>query len=84
MTLSPKRPQRRISDHYHPDLWSEMDHHRFEDRLRQELKDLREQVSSLSNRMMLLMGAVALMVFLIPIVAPFIRGALFGNQAGVP
>jgi hypothetical protein len=69
-------PRRRINDHLHPEYWTELDQHRYEDRLANEVKGIKDEVGKLNQRITLIMGAVALMAFLLPVAAPFIRGLL--------
>lgn len=77
-------PQRRATDnHVHTDAWTLAEQHRFEDRMAVELKDVseeiggvREEVRSLNNRITLMLGGLAILAFLLPIAAPFIRGIL--------
>ena len=76
MTLRPVRPQRRITDHSHEQYWEETDQHRYEDRISAELKGIKEEVGKLSARITMLMGAVAVLAFLLPLIAPFIRDFL--------
>ena len=76
MTLRPARPQRRVTDHAHPEYWEESQQHRYEDRIAGELKGIREEVGKLATRITFLMGAVAVLAFLLPLVAPFIRDFL--------
>lgn len=76
MNLQRKPPQRRITDHYHPDLWSIDQQHRHEDALTDELKEIRGEVKSLSNRLLMVIGGLGLLAFVLPIAAPFIRSAL--------
>ena len=63
-------------NHYHPELWTRDAQHRYEDRVGNDLKDLEKAVTQLTNRVTMLMGGIALAIFVIPIVAPFIRGML--------
>jgi len=42
----------------------------------EEFRDLRNSVERLTNRVTLLMGAIGLLIFIIPIAAPFIRSLL--------
>jgi hypothetical protein len=64
------------SNHYHPDLWTEVQQHRYEDRVQSELRDLKQAVDKLTVRVTMLLGAIALLVFILPVAAPFIRGFL--------
>jgi len=66
-------PQRRITDHFHDEYWKETDQHRFEDRIASEVNGVKREVRSLNNRITLLMGAIGLLAFLLPLLAPFIR-----------
>lgn len=63
-------------EHYHPELWTRDAQHRYEDRTGRELERLEAAVDRLTNRVTLLMGAIGLIVFILPIAAPFIRGVL--------
>lgn len=76
MSLQRKQPQRRITDHFHPDVWSRDEQHRFEDGLEREMKEMRAEIRVLSNRLILVIGGLGLLAFVLPIAAPFIRGAL--------
>ena len=69
-------PQRRITDHWHPDYWTRPEQMRHEDRMTKEVESLEQAVRLLANRVTLMLGALALIGFLIPIVVPFIRGFL--------
>lgn len=69
-------PQRRISDHFHPDMWSKADQHRYEDQTDSELRAIREELTKLRGQITLMLGAIGLVVFLLPVVAPFIRSLL--------
>ena len=87
----PGAPQRRATDnHVHMDAWTRAEQHRFEDRMANELKDVseeiggvRDEVRSLNNRMTMLLGGLAILAFLLPIAAPFIR-SLIGIPIDVP
>lgn len=46
MSMQRKAPTRRVSDHYHPDVWMRDEQHRFEDGLTEELKEMRSVVSA--------------------------------------
>lgn len=72
-------PRRRLSDHSHDEYWETSQQHRYEDRMAAELKGINDQLRSLTLRITLIMGAIGILAFVIPIVAPFIRSAL-----GVP
>lgn len=80
-------PQRRITDHFHPEYWTENDQYRYEDKIareigslrgevREELSGVREEVKALGNRITLILGGLALLAFLLPIAAPFLRSLL--------
>jgi hypothetical protein len=43
-----------------------------------DIKELEKAVDRLTQRVTMLMGAIGLLIFLIPIVAPFIRAFLLG------
>lgn len=57
-------PRRRITDHWHPEYWTEVDHNRFEDRVSKEIHDLRNEVKHLGTRFAWLLGALAVIVFI--------------------
>jgi hypothetical protein len=65
-------------EHYHPELWTTDQQHRYEDRVVGDIKELEKAVDRLTQRVTMLMGAIGLLIFLIPIVAPFIRAFLLG------
>ena len=69
-------PQRRITDHWHPDYWTRPEQTRHEDRMSKEIESLEAAIRLLANRVTLMLGALALIGFLIPIVVPFIRSFL--------
>lgn len=62
--------------HVHPDYWSRLEQHRHEDQVQADLKEIEKAVDRLTQRVTLLMGAIGLLAFVLPIVAPFIRGFL--------
>lgn len=66
-------PTRRVTDHIHPDYWNRTDQHRYEDQTRAELQKLQGAVDRLTARVTLLLGGIGLLVFVIPIVSPWIR-----------
>lgn len=69
-------PQRRADDHVHPEYWTSEDHHRFEGRVERALESLREDLDAIGMRITLLMGALGILAFLVPLVSPFIRAWL--------
>ena len=69
-------PRRRMTDHVHPEYWTADQHHRFEDRVSKEIHNLRADVEAIGTRLTLLIGGLAILAFVIPIVVPFIQNAL--------
>lgn len=68
-------PRRRATDHHvHTEYWTEADQYRFEDRISREIHGLREEVRGIAARLTMMLGALALLAFLLPLIAPFIRG----------
>jgi len=65
--------------HYHPELWAVDQQHRYEDRIKDELESLERAVDRLTQRVTMLLGGIGLLVFVIPIVSPWIR-----SFVGVP
>jgi hypothetical protein len=63
-------------NHYHPEYWSVAQHDRYEDRVTSEIRDLEAAVDKLTHRITLMLGGLGLLVFVLPVVAPFIRGML--------
>lgn len=76
LAMSVGGPRRRASDHVHTEYWTEIEQHRYEDKITDELKGLRREVKALSDRLLMVIGALALLAFTLPIIAPFIRAAL--------
>lgn len=73
-------PRRRATDHhYHPEMWTKDDHHRFEERVDEAIDRLTAKVEGFGNRLTLMLGGLALLAFLLPLIAPFVRSWL-----GVP
>lgn len=66
----------RPGNHYHPEYWSRDAQHRYEDRTAADMRELEKAVDRLTQRVTYLLGAIGLMVFVLPIAAPFIRGVL--------
>jgi hypothetical protein len=71
---------RRADDHNHPEYWTADAHHRFEDRTAKELQSLKAEVEKvevkvgeLTTRITLMLGALGLIAFLLPIISPFVR-----------
>lgn len=69
-------PRRVARDHVHEGIWTTAQQHRFEDRVGDELEGLRADVRKIADRVTLLIGGVALLAFILPIVAPFIRSVI--------
>jgi hypothetical protein len=69
-------PQRRLTDHHHPEAWSKFDQHRFEDRISEELKKVRGDLERLTIRLTYLLGGLAFLAFLLPLLAPLMRSVL--------
>jgi hypothetical protein len=59
--------------HYHPELWGVDQQHRYEDRIKDELEKLEKAVDRLTQRVTMLLGGIGLLVFVIPIVSPWVR-----------
>ena len=57
----------------HPVYWQRDDQHRFEDRIVAELREIRLDLEKLTNRVLLILGAVGILAFIIPIVVPLVR-----------
>lgn len=60
-------------DHFHPEYWGKDDHWRFEARVQAELEKIEEAVERLTTRITMMLGGLALIAFLLPIIAPFVR-----------
>jgi hypothetical protein len=69
-------PHRRVTDHYHPEAWNKADQHRFEDRISEELRKVRHDLEKLTIRLTYLLGGLAFLAFLLPLLAPLMRTAL--------
>ena len=69
-------PRRRADDHVHPEYWLAEDHHRFEGGIKEELKKLREDMDAIGQRLTLILGGLAILAFLIPLISPFLRAFL--------
>lgn len=81
--MTSRGPQRRADDHAHPELWPRDEHYRYEDRMHKEFENLEKAVDSLKTRITLMMGGLMLIAFLLPVIAPFVRGFL-GIPATTP
>lgn len=66
-------PKRRAEDHVHPEYWAREDQHRFEDRIAEELKGMRDDLEKLASRVLIIFGGVAVLAFIIPLVVPLVR-----------
>ena len=62
-----------MTDHFHPDCWTRTEQHRREDRIDEDIDDLRKDIGRLNNRLTLMLGGIGLLAFVLPIIAPFIR-----------
>ena len=67
---------RRIGDHVHPEYATDTDLHREVNRITSELVAIKEEVKDLRKTITLMMGAIGLLAFILPIAAPFIRSVL--------
>ena len=47
--------------------------HRYEDRTKAELEKLEQAIDRLTQRVTMLLGGIGLLVFVIPIVSPWVR-----------
>ena len=68
-----QRPQRRITDHIHQEYWRETEQHRYEEEVAKRIGRVEGAIEKLTNRITLLMGAIGLLLFILPILAPYIR-----------
>lgn len=75
----PGRPQRRITDHIHQEYWRETEQHRYEEQANERFRLIEQAIEKLTTRITYLMGAIGLLLFLLPIVAPYIRDFLGVN-----
>ena len=69
-------PRRRAEDHVHTEYWEQSEQHRFEDRIGKELNGIRTEVGKLRQQVTMIIGAIGILAFLLPIIAPFIRSVL--------
>jgi hypothetical protein len=72
----PPRPQRRTTDHWHPEYWTHDEHNRFDDRMARELEKLEGAIGALTTRVTLMLGGLTLVAILLPVIAPFVRAWL--------
>lgn len=72
MTRGTQRPV----GHYHPEYWEKNDHWQFEARMQRELEEIERAVERLTFRITLMLGGLALIAVLLPVVSPFIRAWL--------
>lgn len=68
-----QRPQRRITDHIHQEYWRESEQHRYEEEVGHRINRVEQAIDKLTQRITLLMGAIGLLLFVLPILAPYIR-----------
>lgn len=66
-------PRRRADDHVHMDSWTREDQRHYEAGIRNDLRAIRAEIKTLSDRVLMLLGAIGLLAFLLPLVAPLIR-----------
>lgn len=78
--MSGQGPQRRVTDHVHPEYWTTQSHDRFEDRLTREVRQIREDLEELTDRFVvwsmrlaILLGVLAFLGFAVTLLAPFLR-----------
>ena len=76
MTSRAGRSSQTGDDHVHPDAWTKEDHHRYEDRVSKDIQVLEGAVEKLTTRVTLMIGAIGVLGFVIPLLAPFIRAFL--------
>lgn len=69
-------PRRRSDDHVHEQYWEAGEQHRFEDRISGELNGIRQEVGKLRQQVTMIIGAIGILAFLLPVIAPFIRSVL--------
>lgn len=79
-----QRPQRRITDHYHPETWTREDQYRFEDGIKSELKEIRGDLERLATRVLMIFGGIVVLAFIIPLLVPMLREWLNIPQVVVP
>lgn len=63
-------------DHHHLDMWSKEEHRLFEDKLDKRFAAFQAHIDRLNTRITLMLGALGLIAFLLPIVAPFLRAII--------
>lgn len=76
MTRNGPRRGDSASDHWHPEYWTTDQHHRFEDRVSAEIKELEVAIDKLTYRVTMMLGGLTLIALLLPILAPFMRAIL--------
>lgn len=69
-------PRRRVTDHFHQEAWTRTEQHRYEDRITDELKEIGQKLDGFGTRLTYLFGGLAVLAFILPLVAPFLRQAL--------
>lgn len=53
--------------------WTLAEQHRYEDKVDKRLGDIEKQLDAIGTRLTLMIGAIGLLAFILPVVAPFIR-----------
>lgn len=78
-------PRRRLTDHVHSEYWEVSEQRHYEQRMTDELKGIRmetrgmrSEIKALSDRVLLMLGGIALLAFIIPLIAPFVRSLFSG------
>lgn len=66
----------RSTGHHHPEYWEKDDHWKFEARMQRELEEIQRAVERLTFRITLMLGGLALIAVLLPVISPFIRAWL--------
>ena len=69
----PGRPHRRVTDHWHIEYQTHEEQIRYEARIEKHLDEIREELKNIGVRITLMLGALGIVAFLLPILAPFLR-----------
>jgi hypothetical protein len=65
-----------VTDHIHQEYWRETEQHRYEADAADRFKRIEAAIEKLTQRITYLFGAIGLLLFLLPIIAPYIRDFL--------